>query len=48
MGLPIPSQFMSALPYLATVAVLIAISRQQGIKGSAAQASLGLVFIPDR
>jgi simple sugar transport system permease protein len=48
MGLPIPSQFMSALPYLATVVVLIAISRRQGIKGSAAPASLGLVFVPDR
>jgi general nucleoside transport system permease protein len=48
MGLPIPSQFMSALPYLATVVVLIAISRQQGVKGSAAPASLGLVFVPDR
>jgi simple sugar transport system permease protein len=48
MALPIPSQFMSALPYLATVAVLIAMSRRRGIKGSAAPASLGLVFVPDR
>ena len=48
MGVPIPSQFMSALPYLATVAVLIAISRRRGLKGSAAPASLGLVFVPDR
>jgi ABC-type uncharacterized transport system permease subunit len=47
MSLPIPSQFMSSLPYLATVVVLIAISRGRG-RGSAAPASLGLVFVPDR
>src|SRR3984957_8370965 len=47
MSLPIPSQFMSSLPYLATVVVLIAISRGRGL-GSAAPASLGLVFVPDR
>jgi len=45
---PIPSQFMSSLPYLATVVVLIAISRRRGLAGSAAPASLGLVFVPDR
>jgi simple sugar transport system permease protein len=48
MSLPIPSQLMSSLPYLATVVVLIAISRSRGIAGSAAPASLGLVFVPDR
>jgi simple sugar transport system permease protein len=48
MSLPIPSQFMSSLPYLATVVVLIAISRGRGLAGSAAPASLGLVFVPDR
>jgi simple sugar transport system permease protein len=48
MSLPVPPQFMSALPYLATVAVLIAISRRRGLKGSAAPASLGLAFVPDR
>jgi general nucleoside transport system permease protein len=48
MSLPIPSQFMSSLPYLATVVVLILISRGRGIAGSAAPASLGLVFVPDR
>jgi ABC-type uncharacterized transport system permease subunit len=46
---PIPSQFMSSLPYLATVVVLILISRGRGgLAGSAAPASLGLVFVPDR
>jgi len=48
MSLPIPSQFMSSLPYLATVIVLVAISRGRGLAGSAAPASLGLVFVPDR
>jgi general nucleoside transport system permease protein len=48
MSLPVPPQFMSALPYLATVAVLIAISRRRGLKGSAAPASLGLAFVPER
>jgi general nucleoside transport system permease protein len=48
LALPIPSQFMSALPYLATIIVLVAISRGRGTAGSAAPASLGLVFVPDR
>jgi simple sugar transport system permease protein len=47
-GLGIPSQLMTALPYIATVIVLILISRTRGIAGSAAPASLGLVFVPDR
>jgi general nucleoside transport system permease protein len=48
LGLGIPSQLMSALPYLATVIVLVLISRTRGTAGSAAPASLGLVFVPDR
>jgi ABC-type uncharacterized transport system permease subunit len=47
-GLGIPSQLMAALPYLATVIVLVVISRARGQAGSAAPASLGLVFVPDR
>jgi len=47
-GIGIPSQLMSSLPYLATVIVLIVISRARGTAGSAAPASLGLVFVPDR
>jgi general nucleoside transport system permease protein len=47
-GLGIPSQLMSALPYLATVIVLVLISRTRGTAGSAAPASLGQVFVPDR
>jgi general nucleoside transport system permease protein len=48
LGLGIPSQLMSSLPYLATVIVLVLISRTRGSAGSAAPASLGLVFVPDR
>ena len=47
-GLGIPSQLMSSLPYLATIVVLVAISRARGTLRSAAPASLGLVFVPDR
>jgi general nucleoside transport system permease protein len=48
MGLGIPSQLMSSLPYLATVLVLVLISRTRGMAGSAAPASLGTAFVPDR
>ncbi len=47
-GVGIPPQLMSALPYLATVIVLVLISRARGTAGSAAPASLGVVFVPDR
>jgi len=47
-GVGIPSQLMSSLPYLATILVLVIISRTRGTAGSAAPASLGLVFVPDR
>jgi simple sugar transport system permease protein len=48
LGLGIPSQLMSSLPYLATVVVLVLISRTRGNAGSAAPACLGSVFVPDR
>jgi len=48
LGFGIPSQLMSSLPYLATVLVLVLISRTRGTAGSAAPASLGLAFVPDR
>ena len=47
-GLGIPSQLMSSLPYLATVIVLVLISRTRATAGSVAPASLGIVFVPDR
>ncbi|WP_407154394.1 ABC transporter permease [Bradyrhizobium sp. STM 3557] len=46
-GIGIPSQFMSALPYLATVIVLVLLSRTRR-SGSTAPAALGTVFVPDR
>lgn len=46
-GIGIPSQLMSALPYLATVVVLVLISRAR-TGGSTAPAALGTVFVPDR
>ena len=48
LGLGIPSQFMSSLPYLATIIVLVLISRRAGTGGSTAPAALGTVFVPDR
>jgi simple sugar transport system permease protein len=47
LGVGIPSQLMTALPYLATVIVLVLISRARS-GGSTAPASLGMVFVPDR
>jgi simple sugar transport system permease protein len=47
-GLGIPSQLMSSLPYLATIIVLVLMSRGRSTAGSAAPACLGLVFVPDR
>ena len=46
-GVGIPSQLMSSLPYLATVIVLVLISRAR-TGGSTAPAALGTVFVPDR
>lgn len=46
-GIGVPPQLMSALPYLATVIVLVVISRAR-TGGSTAPAALGSVFVPDR
>ncbi|WP_315761956.1 MULTISPECIES: ABC transporter permease [unclassified Bradyrhizobium] len=46
-GVGIPSQFMSALPYLATIIVLVLLARTR-TGGSTAPAALGTVFVPDR
>jgi simple sugar transport system permease protein len=48
LGLGIPSQLMSSLPYLATILVLVLISRTRSTAGSAAPACLGMAFVPDR
>jgi ABC-type uncharacterized transport system permease subunit len=50
LGLPleIPAQWLSALPYLATVVVLVLISRNQTTVRLNSPASLGQAFRPDR
>lgn len=47
-GLGLPSQLMSALPYIATVVVLVLISAARGRSEGRAPACLGVPFVPDR
>ncbi len=47
-GFGIPPQLMSALPYIATIVVLVLISRTRATSGASAPASLGMPFVPDR
>jgi simple sugar transport system permease protein len=47
-GIGLPSQFMSALPYLATIVVLVVISRNRRLTMMNTPASLGKSFVPDR
>ena len=44
----IPAQFLSALPYLATVLVLVLISRNKRLTMMNTPASLGRAFVPER
>ncbi len=46
-GLGIPSQFMSTLPYLITVIVLVVISRNQALLKINTPAALARTFVPD-
>jgi len=46
-GFDIPSQFLSMLPYLATIAVLVAISADGARARLNAPASLGRIFYPE-
>lgn len=48
LGLGIPSQLLSALPYLATIVVLVLISRNRRLTMVNTPASLGRPFVPDR
>ena len=48
LGIGIPSQFLSALPYLATVIVLVIISQNRRLTMINTPASLGKSFVPDR
>ena len=47
-GVPIPSQFLSCLPYLATIAVLVLISANRRLTLVNTPACLGKPFVPDR
>ena len=47
-GVSIPSQFLSALPYAATIAVLVIISRNRILTRINTPACLGRPFVPDR
>lgn len=47
-GIAIPSQLLSALPYIATVVVLVAISRNRLLMRVNTPACLGQAFVPDR
>ena len=47
MGIPIPSQLLSALPYIVTIVALVVISTRRG-GGRGGPASLGMPFVPDR
>ena len=47
-GVAVPAQLLSALPYLATVAVLVAISRGRRFTMVNTPAALGTPFVPER
>ncbi|CAG1003215.1 MAG: ABC transporter permease [Rhizobiaceae bacterium] len=48
LGIGVPSQLLSSLPYLATVIVLVLISRNRRLTMVNTPASLGRAFVPDR
>ncbi len=47
-GISVPTQLLSALPYLATVVVLVLISRNKRLTLTNTPAALGQSFVPDR
>ena len=48
LGVPVPSQLLAALPYLATVLVLVLISTNRRFTMVNTPAALGRPFVPDR
>ena len=48
LGIPVPSQLLTALPYLATILVLVLISRNRHLVRTNTPACLGQSFVPDR
>ena len=47
-GIPIPAQFLTSLPYIATIVVLVLIARNRRMTMINTPASLGQPFVPDR
>ena len=47
-GVPIPAQFLTSLPYIATIVVLVLIARNRRLTMINTPASLGQPFVPDR
>ena len=47
-ALGLPSQLLSSLPYLVTIAALVVISANRRLTRTNAPASLGQAFVPDR
>ncbi|MBP8940460.1 MAG: ABC transporter permease, partial [Agrobacterium sp.] len=47
-GIGVPSQLLSAMPYLATIVVLVIISHNRRTTLINTPASLGKSFVPDR
>jgi simple sugar transport system permease protein len=47
-GIRVPSQFLSSLPYLTTIVVLVLISGNRALMRSNTPAMLGQSFVPDR
>jgi simple sugar transport system permease protein len=48
LGIGVPSQFLSSLPYLTTIVVLVLISGNRTLMRSNTPACLGQSFVPDR
>ena len=48
LGLGVPAQFLSSLPYLVTIAALVVISRNRAVAKVNTPACIGLPFVPDR
>ncbi len=48
MGIGIPSQFLSSLPYIVTIVALVVISGRRMVTRINTPASLGKPFVPER
>jgi simple sugar transport system permease protein len=48
LGVGIPAQFLSSLPYVVTIAALVVISRNRSLTKINTPACIGQTFVPDR